>query len=106
AAQILRVVGLSFQNDAASDYDIRFFLQRQFAHSDWNFECARHSLDRNTRVRRESTQFFGSMINQAVHVRRIKLTGHDDERALLVTSAGTGRGGVWPFTLASRDLVL
>ena len=102
AAEILRVIGLSFQNDATSDYGIRFLLQRQFAYNDWNFECPRHSLNRNTRVRRESTQFFGGMINEALNVRRIKLTGHDDERALLVTGARTGGAIFGIQTLDSR----
>src|SRR4029077_2267702 len=105
AAQILRVIGLSFQDDATSDYGIRFFLPRQFAHNDWNFECARHSLDRNTRVRRESTQFLGGMINEALHIRRIKLTGHDDERSRLVTRARTGRDDFRHSTLDSLDLI-
>jgi hypothetical protein len=46
-------------------------------------------VNRNYRAGRKLVQFFGSMINQALHVLRIKLTRHDCEPAFCGNDART-----------------
>ena len=65
--------------------------------NDRNFECPRHSLERNRRVRCKGTQFFLGVIDQPLHVARIKLTRHDDERAFPVNNSGTRRDDLRHF---------
>ena len=52
--QILRVIGLSLQNDAEGDDHVRFFLLGQLAHHDRNFKRAWDLMERPTLRRRIS----------------------------------------------------
>src|SRR5436190_9532320 len=94
AAQILRVVRLSFQNNTTGDQCVRYSLRRQLTHNNWNFERPRHSLDGNRRVWRKDMQFLFGMVDQPLHISRIKLTGHDDERAFPVNNNGPRRNSL------------
>jgi hypothetical protein len=96
-AQILRVAGFSLQNYSNSNDCIRFSLRRQLVDNDRDFECPRHSLERNRRARCKDTQFFGGVIDKPLHIARIELTRDDDERAFPVNNSGTRRDDLRHF---------
>src|SRR6266487_6826738 len=96
-AQISRMVRLSLQNDSNGNDYICFFLRRQLVHNDRNFECPRHSLERNRHVRCKDMQFFLGVIDEALHVARIESARDDDERASPVHNAGTRRDDLRHF---------
>ena len=52
--QIVRVIGLSLQNDAEREDHVRLFLLGQLAHHDRNFKCTGDSMKRHLRQRRLS----------------------------------------------------
>lgn len=89
--EVLRVTGLPLQDDAERENRIRFFLEREFPHHDWNFKGAGDVMERNGRARREQLQFFGGMINESLDVGRIELARDNREMALPLCGAGASR---------------
>ena len=90
--QILGVAGFPLQDDAESENRIRFFLQREFPHHDWNFKGARHLMQRNDRGRRERFQFLGGVIDEALDVLPVEQARDDREVALPSVGVGSGWG--------------
>src|SRR4029077_17553438 len=90
-AEIFRVVCFSAHDYAASDNRIGFFLSRQLAHHHRNFERSRHVVNRDCSSGHKLMQFFGSMINQALYVWRVKPARDDLECAFALLNSRAPR---------------
>jgi hypothetical protein len=86
ADEIVGVIRLAFQNDAARNNGVRSVMRSKLTNHNRNLECARNALEQNFGLGHERTKLGTGVIDQTLDIFAVEATRNDDERAL--TSAG------------------